>query len=931
MKVFLSSTGRDLKAHRQAAFDAVQRLDEMKCVRMEDFRGPAVPIEDFDEQKVADCDLFVIILGHLHGTCPDGKEESYTELEYDAALRLKKPVFLFLAPEDFPLPANLYEDDAKRARQQALRGRAVGLIRNPFSSPDDLAAGIVQANHNWKPSTEPSVRPGSFLPLPPQPYFAHPYPLQQNFTGRVRERRMLTEWLTSGRNVLSLAAIGGMGKSALTWAWVQRDLLGLPLPGLVAGDSEECRVPEAGRPEGVLWWSFYEEKASFVAFASEAFRYATGGQAAPESAYELLSGLAAMLAQRRLLLVLDGFERELRAYASLNAAYQGDGASTEGALRACIDPRAGGFLRWIASAPVRGRVLLTTRLHPAELDGLAGCTQRDLNALNPEDAVHFFQAQGVKGTRAEIQQACAPYGYHPLALRLLAGLIAKDRRQPGDIRVAARHPVTAELRGKEKHHILQVAYDAMEKPKRDFLSRLAAFRSPVSYEALAALNPLPSEEELDQALGELIDRGLLLFDKGQARYDLHPVVRQHAYDRLTDKAGVHSRLRDYFAKVTVPDQDNVESVDALAPVIELYHHTLKAGQYDEARKLYHGRLRDALYHRFGAYHLEIELLRGLFPEGEDKLPCLKSGRTQAWTVTELANAYSHSGQSRRAIPLLLVQNAIDEKAGDKKNLAIGLHNVADDQLKLGQFRDADANLRREIELSREVSGEFQEAIGHQELGRLEAYQGRARESESELDTAGALLTKLRAKQAQGVGDAYRAWRTLRLDAPKEAIEAARKARQLAHDERVERDIIRAEWLLGWALIEQSPADTEQHLTEALTRCRRINNVDHEPDILLAWARWHRASGHSKEAGECVSDALAIADRCEYRLVQADAHNLLARLALDADERAEARRHAEIGKERAWCDGPPHCYKPALDAAEKLLSGHLTAPSGRGSV
>lgn len=117
---------------------------------------------------------------------------------------------------------------------------------------------------------------------------------------------------------------------------------------------------------------------------------------------------------------------------------------------------------------------------------------------------------------------------------------------------------------------------------------------------------------------------------------------------------------------------------------------------------------------------------------------------------------------------------------------------------------------------------------------------------------------------------------------------------------------------------QSPAEAEAHLTEALTRCRRINNVEHEPDILLAWTRWHRAAGHPKEARDCVDDELAIADRCEYRLVQAAAHNLLARLALDAGERAAARRHAEIARERAWCDGPPHCYKPALDEAESLL-------------
>ena len=798
MRVFLSSTGRDLKDYRDAAYDAIQKLEEFKCVRMEDFRGPAVPAQDFDAQKVADCDLFVMILGHLHGSCPDGNEKSYTELEYETAVSLnpKKPVFLFLAPEDFPLAANLYETDAKRARQRALRDQAVGLIRMSFTSPADLAAGIVQAIHNWQGSPARSAQPGSFLPLPPQPYFAHPYPLQENFTGRVRERRMLTQWLTSGRNVLSLAAIGGMGKSALTWAWVQRDLLGLPLPGLATGSGEDCRVPEAARPEGVLWWSFYEEKASFGAFAREAFRYASNGQAASESAYELLRGLAALLPQTRLLLVLDGFEREQRAYANLNAAYQGDGAPEEADVRACVDPRAGDFLRWIASVPMRSRVLLTTRLHPAELDGLAGSEQRELKALDPEDAVHFFQAQGVRGTRAEIQAACAPYGYHPLALRLLAGLIAKDRRQPGDIRVAAQHPVTAELKGKEKHHILHVAYDAMDRPERELLSRFAAFRSPMSYETLAALNPFKNEKQFDQALDELTDRGLLLFDKVQSRYDLHPVVRQHAYDRLTDKAGVHARLRDYFANVPAPDEENIGSADDLVPVIELYHHTLGAGQYDEARELYRDRLAKPLYFRFGAYQTCIELLRGLFPDGEDRQPRLKSESAQAWTLNELAGSYLRLGQPRRARARLLEAGAIDEKRGNNQNVATGLGNIATLQVPLGQLQEADASLRRQIELGRDTESEFEEAKAHRELGRLEAYQGRARESSSELDAAIALFSKLGSNQSEGVAWAYRALRALLLDKPEEALKTARQARQLAGAARLERDIIRAEWLLG---------------------------------------------------------------------------------------------------------------------------------------
>ena len=90
---------------------------------------------------------------------------------------------------------------------------------------------------------------------------------------------------------------------------------------------------------------------------------------------------------------------------------------------------------------------------------------------------------------------------------------------------------------------------------------------------------------------------------------------------------------------------------------------------------------------------------------------------------------------------------LDEKQGDKKNLAIGLGNLADDQAKIGALRAAEANLRRRIELCREIEDEFDEAIGHQELGRLLAYRGAWDEAEGELAAA---LAMFRARIVQGL-------------------------------------------------------------------------------------------------------------------------------------------------------------------------------------
>ncbi len=52
-------------------------------------------------------------------------------------------------------------------------------------------------------------------------------------------------------------------------------------------------------------------------------------------------------------------------------------------------------------------------------------------------------------------------------------------------------------------------------------------------------------------------------------------------------------------------------------------------------------------YQLGAYQLVIDLLRPLFPDGEDRSSRLKDQNAQGWTLNELANAYSQSGQPRR--------------------------------------------------------------------------------------------------------------------------------------------------------------------------------------------------------------------------------------------------------------------------------------------
>ena len=783
------------------------------------------------------------------------------------------------------------------------------------------------------------------VPELPEPYFVHTFPLEEHFTGRLSEREMLTEWVTGGQlPVLVLEALGGMGKSSVAWVWAKRDVAGLLVPGLPEDPppvQSSVRVADEHKPEGLLWWSFYKSEGggSFSSFLEHAIEYCSGGektaqdyvtevgQERPSVDYAAMQAeLLQLLHQRRFLLVWDGAERLLREYGGLDATIreERDVEELDPDARDTIDPAVDQFLREVAGQ-ASYRLLLTSRLNPRVLDDLAGAGKEELTGLGEADAAAYLRARGIRGNRSDLISAARQYDFHPLSLSKLAAALLDDFDEEGDITTAPQVDVAETLTAR-REHILALAYDRRAPHRQELVSRLAAMRGTIPKEVvrllaedIEGLRP----EDLGRDSSELVRHGLIRHPSPDL-YDFHPVVRKYCYQRLEEKQSVHRKLMDYFKTVPVPDE--VTTLEDLAPVIEFYHHTVSAGGFDEARELYRDRLASPLYYRFGAYQTCIELLRVLFPEGEDKPPQPKDESAQAWMLNELANSCSLSGQPRRAMPLFEAANGIDEGRGYKKGVAIGLRNLADAQLKLGELAAAEGNLQRRIELCREIEDEGKEATGRYELGRVLMHEGKFDEAEEKFRMA--LEAKRGHLQAQGIIWAYRALRALLMGDAKAALESARQAYDIATSRQNERDRIRAEWLLGVARValaseerdrqNEHLAEAETHLTEALTRCRRINLVEMEPDILLAWARWHHAKGDAERAHERAEEALAIAERCEYRLKQADIHNFLARLALEAGNGEAAKEHAEVARERAECDGEPHWYKPALDEAERLL-------------
>ncbi|MCP5107606.1 MAG: DUF4062 domain-containing protein, partial [bacterium] len=389
-KVFISSTYVDLIPYRETA---VRVVNHYKCVplAMEFFDSLTRDPETVCDNEVRECDLFIGIYAHRYGFVPDGKETSITQREYELAKELGKECLCFIVNKKFPWEPDLIEFEKRKELTRFLDIVKKEKVLSFFTDPADFEARLSRSLGKWFASGKGKEAPGTCIPAAPLPYLAHPYALPEHFTGREAEMAMLSNWFyNEGEEILVMEAIGGMGKSALSWAWLQKHV---PAPAVETG--------------GVFWWSFYN--ASFETFLPQLACYVTGEESLDEG---VLSKLYAALQQRRFLLVLDGLERVLRGYAGLEAMFiqenrfAGDDeaeAEWERRMREPVHPLAAGFFHALCGG--KTRTLITTRLMPVPLEGLAGVKRVYLTGLSRADTGRFLRGAGVNGGRAELEEA----------------------------------------------------------------------------------------------------------------------------------------------------------------------------------------------------------------------------------------------------------------------------------------------------------------------------------------------------------------------------------------------------------------------------------------------------------------------------------------------------------------------------------------------
>lgn len=605
----ISSTFTDLKEHRSALIKALRGHGLHPVVMEDDSALPDGDVIASSLQKVRDGSAYMGVISHKYGQvpeCPDRNPDglSLTELEFNEARRLGRPILLFIMGDDHTVkPADVELDPQKRERLKAFREsakqlrsdsmlhriydvfnsvqefersaeRSVAVLRNFLENRARSQSAIIRSA---PVQPTPDLNP---IPRPPAFYAEPPYIGSHRFIGRMAQLETLNDWAlpATPQPILLFEAIGGTGKSMLTWEWT-------------TNHATTARDDWAGR----FWYSFYERGAIMADFCQRALAYITGQpleRLRRQRTAELGEQLLRHLQARPWLVILDGVERILAGFFREDETEIADNQTVTRHAIIGRDPGAAIhaeddlLLRRLAAASP-SKLLLTSRISPLVLLNAArqpipGVLRESLPGVRPADAEALLRSCGVQGSSDAIQsflkRRC---DCHPLVISIVAGLVNDYLPARGNFDAWAADPTHGEKLNlseldlvQKRNGILEVALAALPEKSHQLLASVALLAEAVDYPTLSALNPhlppepeilvlsrqprddeiweslsdaekmaaeaeheaalaswqqspeyLAAQQELTATVRDLERRSLLNYDRQSGRYDLHPVVR----------------------------------------------------------------------------------------------------------------------------------------------------------------------------------------------------------------------------------------------------------------------------------------------------------------------------------------------------------------------------------------------------------------------
>ena len=318
-------------------------------------------------------------------------------------------------------------------------------------------------------------------------------PQRAPLVGRTRELDALTKLLRGDARLITLAGLGGSGKTHLAYEAARRQI-GLMLHGVIGVPMESASSPQA------------------VVFAiADALGMRLTDAAAP------LAQVVDYLKPRELLLVLDNLEHLLPGHA----------VALSQILAAVLSGAPGVRILTTSREPLR-----SSWEQVLGVDGLTEADGADLFARTAQRLTPGFRGDA-HGTG--IARIVALTRGLPLAIQLAASSV--DTREPGEIADDLARGIDALASGfadaDDRHRSLMTAFDQSWRLLTD-AERLAFSACSVflgGFDAAAALEIGGARRE---TLRGLARKFLVEIDETGARYDMHPLLRQFGSAKLAE-------------------------------------------------------------------------------------------------------------------------------------------------------------------------------------------------------------------------------------------------------------------------------------------------------------------------------------------------------------------------------------------------------------
>jgi hypothetical protein len=142
-QIFVSSTYEDLREEREQVVKAILEMGHIP-VGMEMFSAADEEQWKIIARQIEECDYYVVIIAHRYGSLDDAI--SFTEKEYDYAIRYKVPVFGFIIDETASWPANrIYGESDKKEALEQFKEKIKRKVVNFWKSAEDLHGKVAIA------------------------------------------------------------------------------------------------------------------------------------------------------------------------------------------------------------------------------------------------------------------------------------------------------------------------------------------------------------------------------------------------------------------------------------------------------------------------------------------------------------------------------------------------------------------------------------------------------------------------------------------------------------------------------------------------------------------------------------------------------------------------------------------------------------------